>query len=264
METLEYNYVRREILRLTGIDLHGYKSPQMQRRLGAYLVRSGSPTWAHLFRAIREDEQAIRRLKDYLTINVSAFFRDQERYQYLQRVILPELLERRSGLRIWSAGCSRGQEPYSLALLLADQPGLMSRHRILATDVDATALEWAQAGGPYPAEDLVNVPRSLQLRYFTEERGGYRVVEPLRRQVTFRQHNLLTTPVEQSFDLIVCRNVVIYFTPDAKHELYCRFYQALRPGGVLFVGATEVIARATERGFESKGISFYQRPAGGA
>jgi chemotaxis protein methyltransferase CheR len=262
MEALEYNYVRREILKLTGIDLHGYKSPQMQRRLSAYLLRSGSPTWAHLFRAIRQDEQAIRQLKDYLTINVSAFFRDIERYHYLQRVILPELLQRRASLRIWSAGCSRGQEPYSLALLLADHTSLTSRHRLLATDVDGTALAWAKAGGPYSAEDVVNVPTTLRARFFTEEQGGYRVIESLRRQVSFRQHNLLTAPIEQTFDLIVCRNVVIYFTPEAKNELYSQLYQALRPGGVLFVGATEVIARASEKGFVSKGISFYQRPGG--
>jgi chemotaxis protein methyltransferase CheR len=109
MEILEYNYIKRNILSLTGVDLNGYKTPQMQRRLNTFLQRSGHTTWQNFFAAIRNDQIVIDKLRDYLTINVTSFFRDAEKYDYLRDVILPQLLHGRSALRVWSAGCSRGQ-----------------------------------------------------------------------------------------------------------------------------------------------------------
>jgi SAM-dependent methyltransferase len=136
-----------------------------------------------------------------------------------------------------------------------------SQHRILATDLDRSVLERARAGGPYAAGEVASVPPVLLHRYFTLRADGYYVVEGLRRQVDFRQHNLLSDSFGSSFDLIVCRNVVIYFTNEAKDRLYRRFCQALRPGGVLFVGGTEIIPKASDIGFETAGISFYRRTA---
>ncbi|MCL4294679.1 MAG: protein-glutamate O-methyltransferase CheR [Anaerolineae bacterium] len=264
METLEYNYVKRKILTLTGVDLNGYKSPQMQRRLDTFLQRSGHLTWQSFFSSIGHDPTVISKLRDYLTINVSSFFRDSQKFDCLREIILPELLAHRSTLRIWSAGCSRGHEPYSLAVLLAEITGSYRQHYILATDIDHSALAWAQAGGPYLSEEVANVPSLWLRRYFILRDNGYFVADTLRRRITFGEHNLLADPFEQGFDLIICRNVVIYFTAEAKDQIYLRFHQSLRPGGILFVGGTEIISQAAEMGFETAGISFYRRRIGTA
>lgn len=259
MEPMEYKVAQREILKLIGINLDYYKGPQMQRRLKAYLSRSGQATWPSFFRELGADEDKLGAFRDYLTINVSSFFRDTKKYQDLEQKVLPALLKVNRRLRIWSAGCSRGQEPYTLAMLLSEMAGPYNQHRILATDVDHSALGLAQAGGPYVADDVENVPPALLKRYFTQEEAGYRVADDLRRRIVFRQHNLLEDPFESNLDLIICRNVVIYFTGPVKDRLYQRFYQALRPGGILFVGGTEVVPQANAIGYKVIGISFYQR-----
>lgn len=261
MEAMEYSYIRRETLKLTGVDLAWYKGPQVQRRLAAYLQRSGQPNWPRFFRTLSENQDRLRHFKDYLTINVSAFFRDPEKYRALNEQILPSLLAARPTLRVWSAGCAYGQEPYSLGILLAEQSGAFHRHYLLATDLDGTALGRAKAGGPYTPTDLELLPPALLEKYFTGQRGSYWVMASLQRRVEFRQHNLLADPFERQFDLIVCRNVVIYFTSEVKERLYRRFYDALRPGGVLFVGGTEVLPRVASGGFEVVAPSFYRRIA---
>jgi chemotaxis protein methyltransferase CheR len=262
MDTLEYDFVKREILKLTGVDLACYKGPQMQRRLHTFLLRSGQPTWRSVFKLIGDDPLELAKLKDYLTINVSSFFRDPEKFRVLREAILPELFGGRALLSVWSAGCSCGPEPYSLAMLLSEATGPSARHYILATDISHSALAQAQAGGPYSAEDVANVPPTWLRRYFGRECGGYRVLDALRRQVTFRRHNLLSDPTEGRFDLIVCRNVTIYFTAEVKERLYKRLCSALRLGGVLFVGGTEIVSKASDIGFETAGISFYRRKGG--
>ncbi len=265
MESQEYFYIKRKILQLTGIDLEGYKCQQMQRRLQAYLTQSGHTSWPLFFRAIQNNPDQISRLRNYLTINVSSFFRDIEKYHYLRQNILPELLHGHPTLQVWSAGCSRGYEPYSLAIMLSEATNFYRSHRITATDIDQGALGWAEAGGPYTADELSHMQPEWQTRYFHNRPDGYWITEPLRRKIRFFEHNLLGDPFRPpdspaaGYDLIVCRNVVIYFTNEAKTVLYQRFYEALRPGGILFLGSTENIPKAIELGFEITGISFYRK-----
>ena len=201
----------------------------------------------------------MRKLRNYLTINVSAFLRDADKFAYLQENVLSELLHHRPRVRVWSAGCSYGHEPYSLAMILAEMTGSYARHTILATDIDHDALDHAQAGGPYKPQAIANVPENWRERYFKQVGADYFVSVTLRQRVTFTEHNLLVDPFENNFDLIVCRNVVIYFTQEIKRTLYHRLYDALRPGGILFVGGTEVITRFYEVDFRSIGMSFYQK-----
>jgi chemotaxis protein methyltransferase CheR len=265
MDENEYSLIKREILRLTDVDLSGYKSPQMQRRLKTYLLRAGQPSWTEFFKHIRNDPNEIAKLKDYLTINVTSFFRDIEKFNYLEKTIFPELLKTNSTLRIWSAGCSRGHEPYSLAMMLTKLTGPYRTHKIMATDLDRSALAWAKAGGPYTKDEIKNVTQSDLTKYFTLKPDGYYINEQIRKKITFAQTNLLTdnflpiTERKGNFDLVICRNVVIYFTAEVKDMLYRRFYEMLRPGGILFVGGTEIVSKSTEIGFQSAGISFYRR-----
>lgn len=259
MEEQEYSYVKQEILKLTGVDLDCYKPPQMQRRLRTYLLRLGHANWRSFFYAVRDDPAAVRKLKDYLTINVSSFYRDPEKFDHLRKSILPTLMNGRPSLRVWSAGCSHGHEPYTLAFLLAEVTDPYCPHYVLATDIDSSALEWSRAGGPYMEDEIKNVPPAVLSRYFERREDGYWVVETRRRRIAFRYHNVLSDPFEKRFDLIVCRNVVIYFTAEVKTVLYRRFHDSLRTGGVMFVGGTEFLSRPSEMGFESAGISFYRR-----
>jgi chemotaxis protein methyltransferase CheR len=264
VEDREYAYIKHKILSLTGINLGSYKSPQMQRRLRTFLLRSGHPNWPALFRTIQNDPLQIGQLKNYLTINVTAFFRDPDKYRRLQEIVLPELLRGHPKLNVWSAGCSHGHEPYSLAILLAETTSPYRPHFILATDIDRSALDKAQAGGPYSSEELLHVSAPLIERYFEERASSYWVSKRLQRKITFGYHDMLAEPLilppgGEGYDLIVCRNVVIYFTAEVKSQLYRRFHDALRPGGVLFVGGTEIIPRASEVGFDILEMSFYQR-----
>jgi len=257
MDNIEYRYVMRQIRHLTGIDLACYKAPQMQRRLGVLLVRSGHATWRSYFEAAGADPRSLGALRDYLTINVSSFFRDAAKYAQLRRDIIPSLLEARANIRIWSAGCSRGQEPYTLAMILSEMAS--RRHALMATDIDEGALTIARNGGPYP-ESEITVEASLQKKYLSKRADGWWVGPSLRRRIKFDTHNLLGPAYATDLDLIVCRNVVIYFSAEVKIALYKRFSQSLRPGGVLFLGATELIPKDGGVDLERAGISFYRKP----
>jgi chemotaxis protein methyltransferase CheR len=259
MDDHEFSYIQREIEQLLSMDVGSYRRSQLQRRLGVFLLRSGHADWPSFFRAARTDPQLVRKLKDYLTVNVSAFFRDPEKYTYLRESVLPEMRQRRGALRVWSAGCGEGQETYSLAILLAELPVPGQSHYILGTDFDADAIGRAQAGGPYTPEEVAHVAPEHVERYFTPTADGYCIHDDLRRQVQFRQHNLLFEPFGGPFDLIVCRNVLIYFEPEIRQMLYRRFYDALIEGGVFFVGGTEIVPNAEAIGFRSLSVSFYHR-----
>jgi chemotaxis protein methyltransferase CheR len=262
MNDNEYAIIGHRIKQLYGIDLDCYKSTQMRRRLDAYLLRVKASSWAEYFRRLEASEEERLRFKDYLTINVTSFFRDPDKFEVLRKEILPTLLAGGHGLNVWSAGCSDGAEAYTLAMLLdTAAPGKNSH--IWATDLDRNVLAKARAGGPYLADEVANVPMAMRQRYLEPVPEGFRVKPALQRLITFQEHNLLRDPIRERFDLIVCRNVIIYFTEEAKEALFRRFVSVLRPGGYLFIGATETIpiAMARELGLEPARISFYRRQA---
>ena len=265
MEQEVYVEIKANVKKLLNINLDHYKDEQMRRRLDSWLVRSGTPDWREYIKRLRSDTKELSKFRDYLTINVSAFFRDIERWKSLQEDILPPLLQAAlklrpldPGLRIWSAGCSIGAEPYTLAMLLA-RISPAHRHHLLATDLDRGALSKAMARGPYSAEEVQNLTSRERDQHLDPGGPPYYVKSELKNKIIFREHDMLNDAFPGELDLIVCRNVVIYFTTDTKDNLYARFHQALRPGGILFVGATEIVPRPHEIGFQSVGISFYQK-----
>jgi chemotaxis protein methyltransferase CheR len=262
MELEQYGQIKTKVWGLLRIDLNSYKSEQMCRRLDSWLVRSASPNWEEYFKRMQADPKEMSKFRDYLTINVSEFFRDSERWQTLKDQIVPALLDAqrqksaRMGLRVWSAGCSTGQEPYSLAMLL-DELSPTTEHMLLATDLDRGALQKAAARGPYSADDIRNVSPERLSKYFENAKPPVYVKERIAQKVKFRELNLLLDNFEPNLDLIVCRNVIIYFTNEAKAALYKHFTAALRPGGILFLGGTEIIPHPSDFGLRSQGISFY-------
>lgn len=256
-DDVAYAFFQRRVKALAGIDLSAYKSQQMRRRLGTLIARNRV---ANLFEYTRLLDQPakLQEFLDFFTINVSEFFRIPDKFDYLERQILPNLMVKGRELRVWSAGCSNGAEPYSLAMML-EEMAPYGRWSILATDVDRTTLARAQRGDGYTPADVRNVSERRLAKYFQQDGSGYRVVDSLKRRVRFRVHDLLKDPFEAGFHLILCRHVVIYFTEEAKDVLYRRFADAMVEGGVLFVGGTEIIPRAREIDLETVAVSFYRK-----
>ena len=219
--------------------------------------RSGDSP-APFVRRLSEDAEALNDLREMLTINVSEFFRDAAQFQELKRTVLPELLEKRSRLRIWSAGCSRWHEPYSVAIML-DELGAAGRSAIAASDLDRGALRIAKARGPYPEGELRNVSRVRRSRYFSAVDGGFTVDRALAQRVQFSELNLLRDRFGRGFDLVICRNVLIYFSGEVKSAMVRSFRESLSPDGVLFIGATEALLGDETDGFERMGGDFYRK-----
>ena len=263
MDADVYIQVKASIKRRLNIDLTNYKDEQMKRRLDSWLVRVHASTWNDYFGWLSSDPAELERFRNYLTINVTEFFRDQNRWDFLRQEILPYLLTRSSGnrpvggLKLWSAGCSIGAEPYTLAIMM-NEATPSQKYSLLATDLDRGALHKARSRGPYLESDIRNLDAALLQKYFTPAAPFY-VKEGLQKSICFKEQDLLADPFERSFDLIVCRNVVIYFTTEAKEVLYAKFADALRPGGVLFLGGTELISGPTKFGLQNFGISFYKK-----
>jgi chemotaxis protein methyltransferase CheR len=252
-ETFKQKFVAK-----SGINLNDYKPAQMQRRIGNLMNRHGANTYTDFFVMLERDPKQYKDFVDYITINVTEFFRTPEKFQELEKKVLPELLAKSAKLNIWSAGCSIGAEPYSLAMILNDiTPNV--KHRILATDLDVEMLAKAKQG-IYTSNEFKNITSERSGKYFKQVNGNFIIGEDIKSRVEFQRHNLLLDKFENGFDLILCRNVVIYFTEEAKDALYRRFLNALKPGGVLFVGGTEAILNFREIGFAHYLPFFYRRP----
>lgn len=248
----------------SGLDLNAYKERQTLRRLSGFLSRHDIADWAELAARIRIDGSLRQQLTDHLAINVSEFFRNPERFQHLADEVLPELMARYSSLRIWSAGSSVGAEAYSLAIMLDEAgAGAMSGHRrqdrVLATDIDREALAKAR-GATFGDDWLKEVSAERRQRFFEPSSDGrWRVRAPIRSYVSFLEHNLLVDPYPQHQHLILCRNVIIYFTEEAKNDIIRRFAESLAPGGYLLVGSTETIFRSDQYRLRSVAPFLYTR-----
>lgn len=258
MEDTDFSYFIKQVKQKTNIDLSLYKEAQMKRRLTTLRTKHGYGTFAAYWEAMTRDSKLMNEFLDRMTINVSEFWRNANRWAALEQRFFPELLRANGRLKIWSAACSTGEEPYTIAMIL-DKLGVLERSSILATDLDLNVIERAKMG-LYPERSLKEVPASYRNQYFTQMPGGdYQVADKLMRAVRYQQHNLLSSPFDGGYDLIVCRNVMIYFTEEAKSELYRKFGAALRPGGLLFVGSTEQIFSPGQYDLETAETFFYRR-----
>ena len=252
----DYEYFKKEIYKLTQIDLNAYKEKQMKRRIDTLIGKSGAVGYDGYVKLIHEDRERFDEFVNYLTINVSEFYRNPDQWKLLDEKIIPELMANNPrNITIWSAACSTGDEPYSLAMAFSKHMPL-SNIRIVATDIDKQVLEHAKLG-LYNEKSIAAVPDEMKKKYFTKVGSSYQISDEIKRCVQFKQHNLLKDPYPKDCDLIVCRNVVIYFTDEAKDEIYRKFYDSLKKGGVLFIGSTEQIMNYKEMGFERKSSFFF-------
>jgi Methylase of chemotaxis methyl-accepting proteins len=257
---LDYLAFKKAAGELTEIDLSSYKSQQMDRRINSLMQIWNVKTYDEYLELLKTNPQKYKEFVKKLTINVSEFFRNPERFYELWESILPELLKK-SHLRIWSAGCSDGAEPYSMAIILRELRA-ENRVKIIATDVDKIILDKAKEA-VYAINEVKSLPPELLNRYFELNNNLYYLSDPIKKMVEFRAHNLLLDDYENNLDLIVCRNVVIYFTDEAKKLLYQRFLKALSPGGYLMVGGTEPLLMYRQLGYENPLTSFYRKPEKG-
>jgi chemotaxis protein methyltransferase CheR len=254
----EYIYLKKKIRELTRFDLDNYVSKQMMRRLDGYITRSKAAGISQYCHLLEKSPEEINKLQDFLTINVSEFFRDLPYFRELKEKILPVLLKNNLQLNIWSAGCSNGSEAYSIAIML-DQLSPYRKHRILATDIDKGVLAQAIAGGPYRDADIRNSTPEIVEKYFIKAGDNYSINDNIRKKIIFKEHDLTRDPFETDFDLIICRNVVIYFNDEAKKKLRRRFIDALKLNSILFIGATETMLDANDTGFVRLSPCFYRK-----
>ena len=254
---MEYDGFIKNLKDLIGIDLANYKRPQMERRIRNLMWFEGYSDFAEYLRVLRHDSSKLEKLVDHLTINFSEFFRDPAQWEILRNEVIPLLYRSNRRLKIWSAGCAAGEEAYTLAMILADLG--LDKAALVATDVDANALEKAHRG-VYTDKSVHNVPDVMLKKCFNVVGGSYQVKDWLKKMVSFEKHDLLKDPPpDEDFDLVVCRNVVIYFTDGAKSVFYPNVIGALRAGGYLFAGNTEQIFQPERFGLASAGGQFFYK-----
>lgn len=249
-----------------GIALTEAKAPLVHSRLSRRLKSLNLGDYDSYFRLVTSPEgrEERRRMLSALTTNVTKFFRERHHFEQLETQTLPAILQRvgpGGRIRIWSAGCSSGEEPYSIAMtLLNSLPDISALDvRILATDIDPAVIETARRG-VYPEESLAEAPSDLVSRYFDLRQGRASATAQLRALITFKELNLMRDwPMKGPFDIIFCRNVVIYFDADTQDRLMIRFASILKPGGALFLGHSERVGPGASARLERHGLTSYRR-----
>ncbi len=265
---------RDEFLRLVkymkdnyGINLEN-KLTLVEGRLWSVITRKGFNTFTEYFESVISDRTGVeaKTLVTRLTTNYTYFMREDQHYNFLVETVLPGLVStlKEKDLRIWSAGCSSGEEPYTTAMVLDNFFGVNKAGwdtKILATDISPQVLEMAKTG-VYPADRLENLSKEWIDRYFArEDTGGYRVKERIKNEVIFRSFNLMekSFPFKKKFHVIFCRNVMIYFDQETRDALINRYYDALEPDGYLFIGLSETVSKENTR-FVFVKPSIYHKP----
>lgn len=252
----DYESFKKQVLAMTGIDLSAYKEKQMKRRIDALISKYQAADYDSFVSLLKRDREVYETFVGYLTINVSEFYRNPDQWKFMDDVVIPELIHKfGTNLKIWSAACSTGDEPYSLVMALSRHIPI-NQITITATDIDKQILAKAKVG-IYGEKSLAAVPVDLKKKYFEKIGDAYKISDEIKSRVVFRQHNLLADTYPKDYHMIVCRNVLIYFTEEAKDEVFQRFCHSLVPGGILFIGNTEQIITYKEMGYERKSSFFY-------
>lgn len=258
MAKYDYEAFMQDILRLTKIDLTFYKQTQMKRRIDTHISKSPYKDYEEYVGELKKNKKALDEFVEYITINVSEFYRNPDQWEILTKRIFPMLIEKfGTNLNIWSAACSTGDEPYSLAMALSEFVPL-NKIKITATDISDEVVAKAKIG-LYGEKSVANVPAKYKKEYFTQNGPAYQISDKIKNCITFKKHNLLKDDFFKNQHLIVCRNVLIYFTEEAKDEIFSKYYQSLAPGGVLFIGSTEQIMKYKDIGYNRLDSFFYQR-----
>ena len=225
----DYEYLKKQILSLTTIDLNAYKERQMKRRIDTLIAKHQIVGYDKYVQALKTDKALFEEFVNYITINVSEFYRNPDQWKMLDEQIIPELIGKfGKNLKVWSAACSTGDEPYSLVMALSRHIPLNQIH-IIATDLDKQVIAKAKVG-LYHEKSVESVPADLKKKYFTQVGPAYKIADEIKARVEFREHDLLKDPYPSDCHLIVCRNVLIYFTEEVKEEIFCEIPEESEAG----------------------------------
>lgn len=241
------------ILKELNIDLFSYKEEQLHRRLKSFFIRNGITDIDKYVQLIKRSTDEREKFLDFVTINVTEFYRNPELFKELS-----DLLEanKYQNMKIWSAACSNGCEPYSVAIMLLEIG--INNFSIIATDLDPTIIKRAKEG-VYDEIDLKNLSPAIIRKYFDKIEDKYYITSKIKKHITFKNHDLLMDKYEKDFDLVLCRNVVIYFNSEAKEKLYKEISQSIKKDGLFFVGATENIHDYNKYNFDKIGSFIYKK-----
>lgn len=253
-----------------GFDFTGYKRTSLGRRIRKRMSDVGIDSYADYRDQLETNADEFSALFNTILINVTSIFRDADAWTYLQHEVVPELLAQlgpEEEIRVWSAGCSSGEEAYSLAIMFAEALGLeeaLNRVKIYGTDVDDEALRDARSG-LYPAKSLEPLNAELREKYFEQNGSQFSFRSDLRRRVIFGRHDITRDAPISRLDLLICRNALMYFNVEAQTQIVDRFHFALREGGFLFLGKAEMLLNDADR-FDviSMRQRIFRRRPGGA
>lgn len=247
-----HNWIYKEF----NINLNAYKPEQLNRRIGSLMSRIGIDSLANYKKLLLSDKDERQRFLDFITINVTEFFRNPELFGELENTLKSYILVN-NRLKVWSAACSIGCEPYSIAMMLSEINS-NGRNNIIATDIDDTILKRAKLG-EYTQAEMKNINEAYKRKYFNLVKDKYIIDNKIKAIVNYKKHDLILDYYDKDFDLIVCRNVIIYFKNEVKKEIFKKFADSLKKGGLLFVGATESIYNYKEYGLEKVSTFIYKK-----
>ena len=273
LSTKEFNFICQFVHSATGILLNESKREMVYRRLSRIIRErklSSFSDYCHLLQTKPEEEEGY--FINAITTNLTSFFRENHHFEYLQQHEIPKIISQqkkstaqRKSIRIWSSACSTGEEPYSIAItLLEAMQGQFPEWdvKILATDIDSNVLSKA-ATGIYENSRIDDLPKQIQQQYFIPGSGinskNVKVSKKIRDVITFKHLNLLHDwPMKGLFDVIFCRNVIIYFDKPTQQELFSRYYEYIKPGGLLILGHSENLG-AYQKYFSSGGRTMFRK-----
>lgn len=267
----EFERFRDYIHQHSGIYLEDQKLDSLRISLITRATRFSLATLADYHDLLANDENEFKELMNLVTINETSFFRFPQQFDAMRTTVIPNILESKPSIsrnfRVWSAGCSTGEEPYTIGMTLLDSgiEGLGYRMEVLGTDVSTNALNRAKEG-VYPARALLSVPNSVSSRFFEPTSRGHQVVDKVRKLITFQYQNLIKEPYPAAllgnWDIIFCRNVTIYFKLESTRRVVDNFYRSLNPGGYLFIGHSETLTSISDKfePMEIGGVFLYRKP----
>ena len=255
----EFNLFKKKIASHIGLNLLNYKNAQMERRIVSLMNKNNIFVLDEYYKLLITSNDKLEEFTNMLTINVTEFFRNNDKFDELEKKFIPDLLKKHGSIKIWSAGCSCGAEIYSIAMIL-DRLNAIDKCTLVASDFDINIINRAKKGY-YTKFELGTIKPEYKKYFKPLDSAGekFQVDEKLTSKVKFERRDLLNGAFEKNFHLILCRNVVIYFTEEAKDKLYGDFYNSLVPDGILFIGSTERIHNYKSIGYKLTSSFFYQR-----
>ncbi len=263
LENIAFQKLKNLLHETAGLDCNCYRDDYLKRRFSVRLRATGTKTYSRYVRYLKKNAAELPLVLNDLTINFTSFFRDPDVYVYLEKTVLPRLFKAPE-VKIWSAGCATGEEPYSLAILvhrLQEKKPSDCKVKIYASDLDDDALAKA-VRGEYSTKQLKGVDEAIIAKYFLNSGVSYRVKDNIRRLVRFEKHDLMKSYPHNSLDLILCRNVMIFFSRESQRQVHMHFYNALREGGYLVTGKSEILGGEAEKRFLCYDVNcrVYQKP----